>query len=483
MKRFLLPAVAALVACSTAQPPAPVVEPAPSVASLDELEQEYLSGIEDVKRTVDSYESRKDEIVARKIEDLERLRGLQSVRLGEIEAQRKKIALIEEQLADRRRRLAALGEETGETRETDDPLRRDLEQEAAGLERQIERESKELDERLAAADKAAEEIRRLENADREALFLEELQPLYRKGIELHLGFYRGVIDLARQQLAPDAEASVLVDHFASRIAERNRLLGHELRPEAFATLRHEFELDRRMSQAWLAALILEVRFSLNEFRLETISDSERAELQLLAESLEDSWAANPRLVMYIDGHADSKQFRGRSACVSATKNRELSRQRAEAVRDFFRQRLDGDPERIHLDWFGNFSPQVGERTDELENRRIELRIASRRRDGGFDSNRDYFAMRRGLEMAGRVFLRAEGEWIEASCDGRDVAAEVEYLSAEYRALVERSGLDGAATKVGLGADGRELEVRLGNAFVVVDGGRCVAVRPCPDPSP
>jgi hypothetical protein len=92
-------------------------------------------------------------------------------------------------------------------------------------------------------------------------------------------------------------------------------------------------------------------------------------------------------------------------------------------------------------------------------------------------------MRRGLEMAGRVFLRAEGEWVEVSCDGRPADGEVEYLSDEYQALVERSGLADAATRVRLGAGGRELEVRLGNAFVVDDGGRCVAVRPCPDPSP
>jgi outer membrane protein OmpA-like peptidoglycan-associated protein len=478
MKKLLLLAAAASWACSAAEAPAPPVEPAPPpppAPTLAELQSTYLPRIEDVERSVSAFEERREEIVERKLADRERLRELQEIRRGELAAQGDKIALLEDQLADRRARIARLGERG------DGPLRRELEQESARLEREVAQESAELAAAEAEHAAAAADLERLETADAEGLFRAEVQPLYRQGIELHLGFYQGLIELTRQRLAPGENAAALIDHFSGRLAERRALLAGQVEPAAFAALRHELELDRRMSQAWLSALILEVRFELGQYRLETISREELRELELLAEALEESWSTNPRLVMFVDGHADSRGFRGVTPCVSATKNRELSRQRAAQVRDFFRQRLGGD-ERIRLDWFGNFSLRTGARSDELENRRIELRVAAERDDGGFDAHREYFAMRHGLELAGRIFRRTGGAWVEEPCAGREADAEVEYLSPPFAELAARLELD-AAAGVRLGAEDREIEVRLGNAFVVDDGGRCVAVRPCPDPSP
>ena len=447
---------------------------------MEELRQTFLPRIDENRQAVDAYEARKEEIVARKLEDLERLRSLREARQGEIESKRTKISLLREQLEDRRAQLGAT--------EDGDPLRSGLEDEIVELEREVERESAELAEQEDEDLRAAEEIRRLEGADEEAIFLEEMQPVYREGIDLHLGFYRGVIALAREQLTPEEApeeaqpSSALIDHINARISERDRLRGQPLAPEAFATLRREFELDQRMSQAWLSALILEVRFALNEYRLETIADEEREELELLAESIVETWTKNPRLEMYVDGHADSKQFRGETPCVSATKNVELSRLRAEAVRGFFADKLG--TERVFLDWFGNFSPQspgTGTGTAGLGDRRIEIRIASRR-TSGFDSHREYFAMLHGLELAGRTFVRQERQWVQEECV-EESAQEVEYLSEAYHDLAERLGLVQAAG-VPLRASGGALEVRLGNAFIVADGDRgCVAVRPCADPSP
>jgi hypothetical protein len=115
-------------------------------------------------------------------------------------------------------------------------------------------------------------------------------------------------------------------------------------------------------------------------------------------------------------------------------------------------------------------------------RRIEIRIASRRGERGFDSHGEYYAMLRGLELAGRSFVRDERRWVQAECLGDEPGAEIEYLSPEYLELVDPLGLDRAAT-VPMGPGGPGLEVRLGNAFVVAgEDGTCVAVRPCPDPA-
>jgi len=249
-------------------------------------------------------------------------------------------------------------------------------------------------------------------------------------------------------------------------------------------LRHELELDRRLSQAWLSAFILEVQFSLSEFRLETISEEELQELELLAEALAESWSDDMHLVMRIDGHSDSKKFRGRSDCESATLNKGLSRRRAEAVRDFFTGRLEGDAGRIEIDWYGDFSTHMAAVPGEAGDRRIELRIASRRADGSYGSHRNYFAMLSGLELGGRSYVRRQGAWIDAGCAGAEAEAEVVYLSDAYRELASGLGLDGSAT-VRLGADERELEVRLGNEAVIDDGQRCIRVVPCgaEDPAP
>jgi len=245
----------------------------------------------------------------------------------------------------------------------------------------------------------------------EDLFLEEMQPLYREGIDLHLGFYRGVIEVARQRLGEESDAAALIDRFSSRIDKRRELEAGRLEPVAFAELRHEFELDRRMSQAWLSAYILEVRFSPSAYQLDSISEEERHELELVAEALRDSWS-DQRMVMFIDGHADSSKFRGTSDCVSATKNRELSRRRAEAVAAYFVEQLGGAAERVRVDWFGNFSLRTDAREDagETENRRIELRVTSLR-ENRYGSHSAYFAMRDGLEVGDRGLAHGDGDVI------------------------------------------------------------------------
>ncbi len=446
---------------------------------MEVLGETYLPLIVDNQRSIEAYEMRKEEIVARALEDLELLRESQTALVEEIAARQESIALLEERVAGRRARLE----------ESDDPAgsqwRRQLEDDLASFENELAQERAALADRQRKSTSAAAEIARLEKADGEALFLDQMQPLYREGIDLHLGFYRGVIELTRQQLPPGEESAMLLDRWHERMSERDRLREQRLSPRAYAALRREFEVDRRLSQAWLAALILEVRFATSEYRLESISEPERRELELLASALEESWAENPFLVMHIDGHADSQRFRGTTACISATRNRELSRQRAEEVRSFFAQRLGGDEERVEMDYFGNFSPLANARLDQLDNRRIELRVSSRRGEdddavAGAVAHPDYFSMRNELTLAGRRFIRRPGKWVEEACQERPAARRVDYLSAPYEELVERLGLD-APARIVLTSEDRELEVRLGNAFIVEDGADCVEIRPCPDP--
>ncbi len=472
MRRLLLVASLALASCATA--PEPETRPVPVTASLSELQSTYLPRIVDNSRSVDSREARRDEIVAQMRSDAERQRDMHQTLLAEIEAKEKTIELLEDQRSDRERRLEKLRAEA-QAGEAGAERIRELEHESSELDAEIKRESAELEKRREKAEEIAAHLERLANLDEDELFLDAMQPVYREGIELHLGFYRGVIELTRQQLT-GSEAGTLIERFEERIAKRDRLAGRAVEAEAFASLRHELELDRRLSQAWLSAFILEVRFSLSEFRLETISAEEQGELALLAEALAESWSDDASLVMRIDGHSDSKKFRGRSDCDSATLNKDLSRRRAEAVRDYFTERLGGEAERIEIDWYGNFSIHLAAEAGEVGDRRIELRIATRRADGSHGSHRDYFTMLSDLELAGRRYVRRQGAWIDAGCVDTEPEAEVVYLSDAYRELAAGLGLD-ASARVRLGADGRELDVRLGNE-AVVDGERCVRVVPC-----
>lgn len=481
MRRLLLLATLVLASCVAA--PEPETRPAaPASASLSELQSAYLPRIVDNSRTVDSREARRDEIVEQMRADAERLRELHRTLLVEIEAKEKTIAVLEERRSDRESRLRELRSREADDDETQVRIR-ELERESAEIGAEIEHENEELSKRREKADETAKQVEHLDTLDEDALFRDAMQPVYREGIDLHLGFYRGVIELTRQQLT-GSEAGALIEHFEERIAKRDRLAGQAVEAEAFADLRHELELDRRLSQAWLSAFILEVQFSLSEFRLETISEEELQELDLLAESLAESWADDVHLVMRIDGHSDSKKFRGRSDCESATLNKDLSRRRAEAVRDFFTERLGGDAGRIEIDWYGNFSTHMAKVPGEAGDRRIELRIATRRDDGSYGSHRNYFAMLSGLELGGRSYVRRQGAWIDAGCAGTEPEAEIAYLSDAYKELASRLGFDGSA-KVRLGAEERELEVRLGNEAVIDDGERCVRVVPCEaeDPAP
>ncbi|MCP4658015.1 MAG: OmpA family protein [bacterium] len=469
----------ALLACSAQRVELVAPEEPAEIATLEELEQEYLPRIEENNDAVDWHETRKGRIVEARIKDHQRLRDRYRILLTEAEGKRHAIALLEQQVADREARLAEL-----ERDEHPSPLvgkkSGQIQREIAELRDEIADESAELVRRTAQAEEASSELKRFEGLGEEEIFLDEMQSIYRSGIDLHLDFYRGLIDITRQQLVESHDSVALIEHFSERIARRARLLDQPIEPEAFAALRHEVELDRRISQAWLSAYILEVRFSLSEFSLDTISDEERQELSLVAEALEERWSADDELVMFIDGHADSKKFRGRNDCVSATKNKELSRRRAEAVRDYFAGRLGGSPERIFVDWFGNYSMQTEPRpgTGEVENRRFELRISSMRA-GSFGSHGDYFAMRQGLDLSGIRFFRRPGEWVDVRCREEPVARNVEFMSREYRLLAEPLELDSAAI-VPLGVDERRLWVRLGNELTVMADGVCVQIQPCPD---
>lgn len=473
MRRLLL--LASLVLASCVAAPEPKTQPAAPPVSLSELQSTYLPRIVDNARTVDSREARRGEIVEQMRGDADRLRELHRTLLDEIEAKEKTIAVLEERRSDRQSRLTELRSQEADDDETRVRIR-ELERESGELDAEIAREKEELSKRREKAEETAKQVEHLDTLDEDALFQDAMQPVYREGIELHLGFYRGVIELTRQQLT-GAEAAPLIERFEERIAKRDRLAGQAVEAEAFADLRHEVELDRRLSQAWLSAFILEVQFSLSEFRLETISEDELQELSLLAEALGQSWSDDAHLVMRIDGHSDSKKFRGRSDCESATLNKELSRRRAEAVRDYFVERLGGDAGRIEIDWYGNFSSHLAKKPGVAGDRRIELRIATRNDDGGYGSHRNYFAMLSGLELGGRTYVRRQGAWVDAGCEGTEPEGEIVFLSPAYRELASRLGFDGSA-KVRLGADERELEVRLGNEAVIDDGERCVRIVPC-----
>lgn len=464
-----------LWSCTSTPPPAPPPPPS-AAASLEALETDFLKKIESNARSVDSREARKGEIVANLLQDQELLREQVAGLRSEVDSKRASIDALEQRRNQRQERLTELRQSAG-----DEALAADLQKEVTALDEDLQRERENLQLREGKLRDAEVEAARFADLDEEALFKEYMQSVYREGIDLHLGFYRGVIEVTRQQLAGD-DANNLIDHFEDRIEERSRFLSGPVEPQAFASLRREFELDQRMSQAWLAAFILEVRFSLSEASLETISEEERQELALLAEALRESWNKDQSLVMMIDGHSDTRKYRGRSDCVSATLNSDLSRRRAEAVREYFSVSLGGTgssgntDSRILIDWFGNFAVQEGISTDEL--RRIELRVTSQQ-ETGHNSHRDYFAMLEGLELAGRKFIREPGRWVDTACP-EPPTETLTYLSEEYGSLASRLGLDNTAI-VPLNSGQRELRVSLGNDFVVADGETCIAVVPCEAP--
>jgi outer membrane protein OmpA-like peptidoglycan-associated protein len=476
----LLP-VAWTIACATTTGEDAPTAPSPTP---DEYQRRQLQRIEENNRAVDWHEARKDEIVEARLEDAGRLRDRHEILRAEVEAKGRALALLHEQVDDRRRRLEALERERdsgASARKKTDQLRREI----ARVEGEISIESAELERLRGRAEEVGREMRDFEDLDRDDIFRSEMQQMYRDGIDLHLDFYENVIEMARQRLSGNEEAVAFIDHFSERIAARSELRDRAIEPEAFATARHEFELDRRFSQAWLSAYILEVRFSLSEYRLGTITAEEREELALVADALREAWTEDPDMVMFIDGHADTKKFKDRDDCVSATMNKQLSRRRAEAVRDYFAQELGGEEGRVRVDWYGNFSllSRPRERGGEAENRRIELRVTSLR-DTSVGSHGDYFAMREGLKIGERSFFHRDGAWIDVDCRDQPVASTVRFMSSGYRDLVARLGLDSAAD-VPLDSDQRRLFVHLGNEFTVMDADTetagCVEVRPCPEP--
>jgi hypothetical protein len=167
------------------------------------------------------------------------------------------------------------------------------------------------------------------------------------------------------------------------------------------------------------------------------------------------------------------------SCVSATRNLELSRQRATAVRDFLQERL-GKSSRFAVDWFGNFALRADARPSEEDNRRIELRIASADQETT-GVHAAYFEMRRGVSLQGRTFLREPGRWVEAVCADQQPQSRVEYQSREYDELMKSMAFEPESpTPVDLG-EGRELLIRLGTHAVVEGGDGCVEVVPCNGP--
>jgi len=193
MRRLLL--LASLVLASCVAAPEPETRPAAPVSvSLSELQSTYLPRIVDNSHTVDSREARRGEIVEQMRADAERLRELHRTLLLEIEAKEKTIALLEDRRSDRESRLRDLRSKEADDEETRVRIR-DLDRESAELDGEIEHENAELLKRREKAEETAKQVERLDALDEDALFLDAMQPVYREGIDLHLGFYRGVTEL------------------------------------------------------------------------------------------------------------------------------------------------------------------------------------------------------------------------------------------------------------------------------------------------
>ena len=482
---MLLFAVCALLA-GCGGPPEPVVEPGPPVEempaetepeptaeSFDDLDATYGPALQTLHRMLDSTEDRREEIVSRAREEEQR-QDAELARLDEeIDDLASQVSATALRLNEVRQNLAEVREASGERAGAR------LEQEADELSSRLQELGDVRAERQARYAELQEEIASAERLSDDELFAREIQSLYRETVDLQRSYYRDGIELARKKLAGQ-EASFLVDHYETRIRQRNRELEEgALSEDVVRTFRRQQESDQRMEQALYLAFVLEVRFPTAGHQLEEISVEERENLELLSEALRTGWEEWGALRIHIDGHADSRAFRGVRACESATRNLELSRQRAEAVRNFLEERL-GESSRFAVDWFGNFALRADAGPTEEDNRRIELRIASPAQEStGVHSA--YFAMHDELSMQGRSFVREPGRWVEASCRQAEPARRVDYQSTDYDELMQRLDLDPKSpTSVKLG-EGRELLVRLGTHAVVRDGDACVEVVPCTAP--
>lgn len=461
------PAPASPSAAETAASPAPTVE------TFDALEANYAPGLDTLHQMVESTEERRAEILRREREKVERDRAEIRRLDAEIEALALEMSATAEQLGEIRESAATLRETSGQ--KAGDRL----DQQAADLRRRLQELGDTRKERKQRREELASSVAEREALSDDELFRREVQTLYRETVDLQRSYYRDGIQLAQQKLAGQ-EASFLVDHYQSRIRQRTRELEQgSLTEEVVRTFRRQQESDRRMEAALYLAYVLEVRFPSSRHELEDISLEERENLELLSEALRTGWDEWGELRIHIDGHADSQSFRNVRACVSATRNLELSRRRAMAVRDFLEQRL-GEESRFAVDWFGNFALRADAGPTEKDNRRIELRIASEaQQDSGVHAA--YFAAHGGVELQGRTFVREPGRWVEAECDGREPSARVEYLSRDYEELLDRLDFEpDEPTRIALG-EGRELLIRLGTHAVVADGDACVEVVPCTIP--
>lgn len=445
----------------------------PTAESFDKLDATYAPALDTLHRMLDSTEERKGEIVARAREEEER-ESAELARLDqEIESLARQMSSTAERLAEARQSLAEVRNSSGERAGAL------LKKEAEELSARLEELGDTREERKQRRAELARTLAGNETLSDDELFVREVQTLYRETVDLQRRYYREGIQLARSKLA-GTEANFLVDHYESRIRQRNREMEQgALSEDVVRTFRRQQESDQRMEQALYLAYVLEVRFPTAGHELEDISAVERENLELLSEALRTGWDEWGELQIYIDGHADSRAFRGVRSCESATRNLELSRRRATAVREFLQERL-GKSSRFAVDWFGNFALRADAGPAEEDNRRIELRIASAAQETT-GVHAAYFRMRGGVELQGRTFVREPGRWVEASCAESEPGERVEYQSREYDELIQRMEFDPETpTSVDLG-EGRELLIRLGTHAVVQDGDACVEVVPCTGP--
>ena len=453
---------------------APVqAETEPTAESFDDLDATYGPALETLHRMLDSTEGRRDEIVSRAREE-EHRQDEELARLDdEIDALASQVSSTALRLAEVRQNLAEVRAASGERGGAR------LEQEADELAARLEELGDVRQERQQRRAELAREIASGERLSDDELYVREVQTLYRETVDLQRSYYREGIELARKKLAGQ-EASFLVDHYETRIRQRNRELEEgALSEDVVRTFRRQQESDQRMEQALYLAFVLEVRFPTAGHELEEISAEERENLELLSEALRTGWNEWGALRIHIDGHADSRAYRGVRSCESATRNLELSRQRAAAVREFLGERL-GESSRFAVDWFGNFALRADAGPTEEDNRRIELRIASPAQEST-GVHAAYFAMHEALEMQGRTFYREPGRWVERSCLKPEPSRRVDYQSRKYDELMQRLDFDPKTpTSVKLG-EGRELLIRLGTHAVVRDGDDCVEVVPCTAP--
>lgn len=495
---ILLPMLLVWVGCAAAPTPEtapvaadPVGVPVDVGASLREVRELFLPRIAENESLIDRRGTDRAAVVAEQKRELADLTALHVAKGEKLSAASSTIAALRERLAAATRRRAELAEAEATLPQTLDELDREI----IALHADLDRELVALTALEGDVRVLRQRRERLEALDDEGLFREAMRGLYRDTLTLYRDYYREVFALGDRA---SLKESVLLGDLESRIAGlEGDLAAEALSDDRFGGHRVRFERDEISHRMWLDVYILDVRFPLGEASLDALEQAERRKLEELTAILAETFAAEARLAVHVDGHADSRRFLGRSACVSATLNKELSRHRAEAVRDHLVAEIDGLAERVEVDWYGNFSLLAEADDEELRNRRIELRVtlSGGERDGGRvvverSTHVQYFAARDGLEIAGRRFVHRGGRWIEKVCEGRPVEQEFEDRSPEAAQRLEALGLGEVVRRP---IDGRELEIRLGNDVVFLDdtvsldgdgdapGGRCVRVAPCPAP--